>query len=212
MAAASLPPKACVRHARAHNIAARGRPGAVAMVVAHHADRDGAELCRFDHDPSPAAMRHRFRCRCLTRRAPACSSATTSTVNRLCSSDRGLMNNGSAWGQGVYPGPDWLSLGSEPQLGRIPPRPWSDITAISRWPRRRRVRCCLSMTWRQPLSHARMDVPRRSRRSDECIADDVKPGKLTPFPQAVKLKDGEVVVFRGSSAPRAAIGIASTSG
>lgn len=29
----------------------------------------------------------------------------------------------------------------------------------------------------------------------ECIADDVKPGKLTSFPQAVKLKDGEVVVF-----------------
>ena len=29
----------------------------------------------------------------------------------------------------------------------------------------------------------------------ECIADDVKPGKLTSFPQAVKLKDGETVVF-----------------
>jgi uncharacterized protein YbaA (DUF1428 family) len=29
----------------------------------------------------------------------------------------------------------------------------------------------------------------------ECIADDVKPGKLTSFPQAVKLKPGEVVVF-----------------
>ena len=29
----------------------------------------------------------------------------------------------------------------------------------------------------------------------ECIADDVKPGKHTSFPQAVKLKDGEVVVF-----------------
>ena len=29
----------------------------------------------------------------------------------------------------------------------------------------------------------------------ECVADDVKPGKLTSFPQAVKLKDGEVVVF-----------------
>ncbi|MCE5234121.1 MAG: DUF1428 domain-containing protein [Mizugakiibacter sp.] len=29
----------------------------------------------------------------------------------------------------------------------------------------------------------------------ECVADDVKPGKLTSFPQAVKLKPGEVVVF-----------------
>jgi uncharacterized protein YbaA (DUF1428 family) len=29
----------------------------------------------------------------------------------------------------------------------------------------------------------------------ECIADDVKPGKLTSFPQAVKLKAGELVMF-----------------
>lgn len=29
----------------------------------------------------------------------------------------------------------------------------------------------------------------------ECVADDVKPGKLTSFPQAVKLKPGEVVAF-----------------
>ena len=29
----------------------------------------------------------------------------------------------------------------------------------------------------------------------ECIADDVKPGKVTSFPQAVKLKEGEVVWF-----------------
>jgi len=29
----------------------------------------------------------------------------------------------------------------------------------------------------------------------ECAADDVKPGKSTSFPQAVKLKEGEVVVF-----------------
>lgn len=29
----------------------------------------------------------------------------------------------------------------------------------------------------------------------EAIADDVKPGKLTSFPQSVDLKDGEVVVF-----------------
>jgi uncharacterized protein YbaA (DUF1428 family) len=29
----------------------------------------------------------------------------------------------------------------------------------------------------------------------ECVADDVKPGKHTSFPQSVKLKRGEVVVF-----------------
>jgi uncharacterized protein YbaA (DUF1428 family) len=29
----------------------------------------------------------------------------------------------------------------------------------------------------------------------ECIADDVKPGKLTSFPQALKLKANELVVF-----------------
>ena len=29
----------------------------------------------------------------------------------------------------------------------------------------------------------------------ECVADDVKPGKVTSFPQAVQLKDDEVVVF-----------------
>ena len=29
----------------------------------------------------------------------------------------------------------------------------------------------------------------------ECVADDVKPGKVTSFPQAVDLKDGEAVVF-----------------
>jgi uncharacterized protein YbaA (DUF1428 family) len=29
----------------------------------------------------------------------------------------------------------------------------------------------------------------------ECVADDVKSGKWTSFPQSVKLKDGETVVF-----------------
>jgi len=29
----------------------------------------------------------------------------------------------------------------------------------------------------------------------ECVADDVKPGRWTSFPQAVKLKPGETVVF-----------------
>jgi uncharacterized protein YbaA (DUF1428 family) len=30
---------------------------------------------------------------------------------------------------------------------------------------------------------------------EECVADDVKPGKWTSFPQSVKLKAGETVVF-----------------
>jgi uncharacterized protein YbaA (DUF1428 family) len=29
----------------------------------------------------------------------------------------------------------------------------------------------------------------------ECLGDDVKPGKVTSFPQSVQLKDDEVVVF-----------------
>ena len=29
----------------------------------------------------------------------------------------------------------------------------------------------------------------------ECIAEDIKPGKLTSFPQSVMLEDGETVVF-----------------
>jgi uncharacterized protein YbaA (DUF1428 family) len=29
----------------------------------------------------------------------------------------------------------------------------------------------------------------------ECVAEDVKPGKLTSFPQSVKLKRGETVIF-----------------
>jgi uncharacterized protein YbaA (DUF1428 family) len=29
----------------------------------------------------------------------------------------------------------------------------------------------------------------------ECLGDDVKPGKLTSFPQAVNLEEGEVCVF-----------------
>ncbi|HTE39470.1 MAG TPA: DUF1428 domain-containing protein [Steroidobacteraceae bacterium] len=29
----------------------------------------------------------------------------------------------------------------------------------------------------------------------ECVADDVKPGKVTSFPQSVKLKKNEVVIF-----------------
>ncbi|MGY0504715.1 DUF1428 domain-containing protein [Luteimonas sp. e5] len=35
----------------------------------------------------------------------------------------------------------------------------------------------------------------------ECVADDVQPGKLTSFPQAVQLEDDEVVVFAWISYP-----------
>ncbi len=34
-----------------------------------------------------------------------------------------------------------------------------------------------------------------SNTSNACVADDVKPGKITSFPQAVKLEAEEVVVF-----------------
>ena len=42
-----------------------------------------------------------------------------------------------------------------------------------------------SKVWRE---HGALEVA-------ECVADDVKKGKWTSFPQAVKLKRGEVVVF-----------------
>ena len=45
----------------------------------------------------------------------------------------------------------------------------------------------------------------------ECVGDDVKPGKLTSFPQAVDLQDGEVVVFfPGSCMSRAPSAMKST--
>ena len=39
----------------------------------------------------------------------------------------------------------------------------------------------------------------------ECIADDVKPGKWTSFPQSVKLKKGEVVFFSYITYPSRAV-------
>jgi uncharacterized protein YbaA (DUF1428 family) len=44
----------------------------------------------------------------------------------------------------------------------------------------------------------------------ETIADDVKPGKVTSFPQAVKLKPGEVVCSRSSGIGTAGTETAST--
>ncbi len=59
-----------------------------------------------------------------------------------------------------------------------------------------------------PVPKSKLDAYRRMARAAgkvwrehgaleyvECVADDVKPGKLTSFPQAVKLKPGEVVWF-----------------
>jgi uncharacterized protein YbaA (DUF1428 family) len=59
-----------------------------------------------------------------------------------------------------------------------------------------------------PIPTAKLDAYRRIARKagkiwiehgaleyHECVGDDVKPGKLTSFPQAVKLEDGETVVF-----------------
>jgi uncharacterized protein YbaA (DUF1428 family) len=59
-----------------------------------------------------------------------------------------------------------------------------------------------------PVPEKKLDVYRRMARKAgkvwrdhgaleyrECVADDVKPGKLTSFPQSVKLKRGETVVF-----------------
>lgn len=59
-----------------------------------------------------------------------------------------------------------------------------------------------------PVKRARLDEYKRLARKagkiwieygalevHECVAEDVKPGKWTSFPQAVKLKDDEVVIF-----------------
>ncbi len=59
-----------------------------------------------------------------------------------------------------------------------------------------------------PVPKANLDAYRRMARKAgkvwrehgaleyvECIADDVKPGKRTSFPQSVKLKPDEVVIF-----------------
>lgn len=49
---------------------------------------------------------------------------------------------------------------------------------------KRMARLC-SKVW---LEHGALDYR-------ECVADDVKPGKVTSFPQAVKLKPDETVIF-----------------
>ena len=49
----------------------------------------------------------------------------------------------------------------------------------------RRIARAAGKVWRE---HGALDYK-------ECVADDVKPGKWTSFPQAVKLKPGEAVWF-----------------
>jgi uncharacterized protein YbaA (DUF1428 family) len=49
----------------------------------------------------------------------------------------------------------------------------------------RRIASKAGKVWRE---HGALDYK-------ECVADDVKPGKVTSFPQAVKLKPGETVMF-----------------
>ena len=49
----------------------------------------------------------------------------------------------------------------------------------------RRMASLAGKVWRE---HGALDYK-------ECVADDVKPGKWTSFPQSVKLKPGETVFF-----------------
>ena len=63
--------------------------------------------------------------------------------------------------------------------GFIVPVPKKNLAAYRRMARK------FDALW---IKHGALEV-------HECVADDVKPGKLTSFPQAVKLKPGEVVVF-----------------
>jgi uncharacterized protein YbaA (DUF1428 family) len=63
--------------------------------------------------------------------------------------------------------------------GFVVPVPKGQVAAYKRISRR------AGKVWRE---HGALDYV-------ECFADDVKPGKLTSFPQAVKLKKNEVVWF-----------------
>ena len=63
--------------------------------------------------------------------------------------------------------------------GFVLPLPKSNIEAY------RKVATDAGAVWKD---HGALDY-------HECIADDVKPGKLTSFPQSVNLEEGETVVF-----------------
>ena len=63
--------------------------------------------------------------------------------------------------------------------GFVVPVPIKNLAAYKRMARK------AGKVWRE---HGALDYR-------ECVADDVKPGKHTSFPQSVKLKAGETVVF-----------------
>ena len=63
--------------------------------------------------------------------------------------------------------------------GFVVPVPTKNLPAY------RRMARTAAKVWRD---HGALDY-------NECVADDVKPGKHTSFPQSVKLKAGETVVF-----------------
>ena len=63
--------------------------------------------------------------------------------------------------------------------GYVVPVPTKQLMAYRRMARK------AGRIWRE---HGALDFK-------ECVADDVKPGKVTSFPQAVKLKPGETVMF-----------------
>jgi uncharacterized protein YbaA (DUF1428 family) len=63
--------------------------------------------------------------------------------------------------------------------GFVVPVPKKSIDAYRRMARK------FGKVW---IEHGALEV-------HECVGDDVKPGKLTSFPQAVKLEPDEVVVF-----------------
>ena len=63
--------------------------------------------------------------------------------------------------------------------GFVVPVPIANLTAY------RRMANTAGKVWRE---HGALEYV-------ECVADDVKPGKYTSFPQSVKLKRGETVVF-----------------
>jgi uncharacterized protein YbaA (DUF1428 family) len=63
--------------------------------------------------------------------------------------------------------------------GFVVPVPKKNLAAYRRMARK------VGKIWRE---HGALDYK-------ECVADDVKPGKVTSFPQSVKLKADETVVF-----------------
>ncbi len=63
--------------------------------------------------------------------------------------------------------------------GFVVPVPTEQLAAYTKMARK------AAKIWRE---HGALEVR-------ECVGEDVKPGKRTSFPQSVKLKEGEVVVF-----------------